>query len=421
MNRKSHNLHVSLKALLLPAVALLMVVTSCERKPLYMPVDNRWMPVKIYDMQIDLLWGLDWQAEWQYIWDEQPEMYGGLGKLGYTIPEWVRAFIYDIDPVSKKRVSQFSQNFTAKGGTVRLLAGNWYDMLFYNAGTEYINFLPDPNFEYYGATTRSSTRATYIPHTRADEIDPSFYEMPDTAKTYIDYQQPDELFGVFMRDLYVSSDPDMYDKVLDDEGNIIYVYKINALLSPYTFIYLVQVMLVNNYDETSNQPRVKGCRGITLTGLSQGVELYDRIGWTNTVSVTTDDIKELQTHRPLTLPDGTSADGDIFATRVLTWGLPGLDPIQARHELDDYGVLPQLQEDCYAGLGLVLRGGATFSVSRKISEQMAKHPAGGVITIVIDAGQIPDEIVDQKQETGGGGFDASVQGWDNEYNSEIII
>jgi hypothetical protein len=52
---------------------------------------------------------------------------------------------------------------------------------------------------------------------------------------------------------------------------------------------------------------------------------------------------------------------------------------------------------------------------------MWSKPTGGVITIYVDASQIPQELLDKQQTSGGGGFNASVEDWSNEVNAEVSI
>ena len=52
---------------------------------------------------------------------------------------------------------------------------------------------------------------------------------------------------------------------------------------------------------------------------------------------------------------------------------------------------------------------------------MHAKPTGGIITIYIDGAEIPQELLDKKQETTGGGFNASVEDWSNEVNAEVTI
>jgi hypothetical protein len=67
-----------------------------------------------------------------------------------------------------------------------------------------------------------------------------------------------------------------------------------------------------------------------------------------------------------------------------------------------------------------LRNGNVYSIEKDITDQMRKRPSGGVITIVIDAAELPENVVGEKPKPGGG-FDASVENWENEIEEEIII
>lgn len=372
------------------ALLLTSLITGCYRKPLYLAQRGTLdINVSVYDIQLELLWGIDWKTHWQYLWDES--LYG---PIGYTEPAGVRANVYALNE-EQQRTKYTTRNFSNEGGRVSLTTKQTYDMMFYNNDTEYILYATDDSTYYY-ATTRGSTKTSY-------------------TRSYANYNQPDQLFGTFVRDLYVSDDPDDYTIETDADGNLVYVYKVEAELTPYTFIYLCQVMLVNNWDEKGQ--RVTGAEGITANGLAGGVDLFSRItDSTRLVAVTQDDIKPMQEDRELRLPDGTETIGDIFAARIMTWGLPGIDPlahIRARQDIT-------LQDSTHVGIGLRLRNGSIYPIQHNVTDQMKQQPAGGVITIVIDAAEIPDSIIGGKPKPGGG-FDASVDNWENEIESEIII
>ena len=108
--------------------------------------------------------------------------------------------------------------------------------------------------------------------------------------------------------------------------------------------------------------------------------------------------------------------GDIMAARILTWGLPGINPLANVGTRTDAEPLVQV----HAGIGLTLRNGNVYSIEKDITDQMRKRPSGGVITIVVDATELPENVVGEKPKPGGG-FDASVENWENEIEEEIII
>ena len=157
---------------------------------------------------------------------------------------------------------------------------------------------------------------------------------------------------------------------------------------------------------------------MTISGLSQGVELFTRMTFTNTVSLSTEDVKPMQPLTDLTLPDGSVVESaDIFAARMLTWGLPGIVPL----DINKAGAKAAEIDKNYIGLGLTLRNGATFTITRDITDAMHIKPTGGVITIYIDSSIIPDDAFEKKPQTDSGGFGAKVEDWGEEVNAEVEI
>ena len=68
--------------LMLVCVMLTGLFSSCQRKPLYLAQRGTLdINVSVYDIQLELLWGVSWKTDWQYLWDES--LYG---YIGYTEP-----------------------------------------------------------------------------------------------------------------------------------------------------------------------------------------------------------------------------------------------------------------------------------------------------------------------------------------------
>lgn len=384
MNR--HHRHIT--PWVFVALLLTSIITGCQRKDLYLAQRGMLsIDVSVYDIQLDLLWGVDWQTKWQYLWDQS--LYG---PIGYTEPTGVRANVYAINEASQ-RIKYTTRNLPKEGGQVSLTTNQTYDMVFFNNDTEYILFSTDDSTYYY-ATTRGNTKASY-------------------TRSYANYNQPDQLFGTYLHDLYVTDDPEAYRVEMSPDGSLIYVFDVDASLTPYTYIYLCQVMLLNNEDDAGK--RINGAEGLTISGLSGGVDLFTRTtDSTHIVSITQDDIKPLQENRDLTLPNGANVEADIFAARIMTWGLPGINPMEHTRT-----PIPT-KDSVHMAVGLKLRNGTVYPLQQNITEQMQQHPTGGVITLVIDAAEIPDSIIGGKPKPGGG-FDASVDNWENEIEADIVI
>ena len=407
--RNLNNSFIAKIQIILVFAMVLLFGNSCERKDLYLRVDTIEISVEMYDVRLDLLWGIEWETEWQYTWNETA---ADFGTIGYTKPELIKGTIYNVDHNTGKRYSSFFKIFDSNGGRVSLTAGSVYDMLFYNFGTEYTSFYQSDDYETYTASTRMSTLASFI-RTRGESKNS---EMPDTMKNYANYNQPDELFGSLASNLAISEDPSTYEKEYDEYGNINYVYKVDATLRPYSFVYLFQVVILNN--ERNGKDVFSGASGFTISGLAQGVDLFTRKTFNNTIAVSTDDIKPIQKHDNVRLADGTVVENaDILASRVLTWGLPGMTPIESTKAGNR---APNL-DDNYIGIGFTVANGISWPVTIDITEQMHCKPTGGVITIYYDANEVPQEVVDEHRQSTGGGFNANVEDWANEINAEITI
>lgn len=405
----SNNKAIAKIQIILVFAMVILFGNSCERKNLYLRVDQTQISVEMYDVRLDLLWGIDWETEWQYTWNESAT---NFETIGYTKPELIKGTIYNVDRYTGKRYSSFFKIFDSNGGRVSLTAGSVYDMLFYNFGTEYTSFYQSDDYETYTASTRMSSQSSFI-RTRAESENS---QMSDSVKAYDDYNQPDELFGSLATDLVISEDPSAYEKEYDEYGNLTYIYKVDAALRPYSFIYMFQIVILNNADEKGN--RIVGAKGLSVTGLSQGVDLFTRKTFNNTISVSTDDVKPLQNHDDVRLEDGTTVDNaDILAARVLTWGLPGIVPI----ETTKAGTKAPQYDYNFLGIDLTLRNGYTWNFTPDITEQMHNKPAGGVITVYFDASTIPAEVIDRTPVHSGGGFNANVENWANEVNAEVTI
>ena len=326
---------------LLPAVFALALFVSCDEtadNDLEV-VDSVRLSVSFKNPDLDLLWGEDWKTEWQYDWDSSDTTYG---TLGYSTPEIIKGTIYNLDANTGKRYSNFFKLFGLKDNSATLPAGGKYDMLLYNTDTENIIFQASDDFENYTASI-------------------------DTSHSSFSYMNvPGELLGAMVTGVDLS-------KPSSDS------MKIDVELNPYSIIYLIQVVILNNDDDQEMQ--AIGASGITITGLSQGVDLFTRKTFDKTILITTEDIKPLQNHANVRLEDGTVVENaDILAARMLTWGLPGINPM----EPTKYGSKAAVVNQNFIGIEVTLRNGRPYTVSYEITEQLRNKPAGGVLTVCVD-------------------------------------
>lgn len=327
------------------AVIALTLFASCdENKDNDLEVvDSVRLSVSFKNPDPDLLWGENWKTEWQYDWDSSDTTYG---TLGYSTPEIIKGTIYNLDANTGKRYNSFFKLFGLKDNSVTLPAGGKYDMLLYNTDTENIIFQASDDFEKY-------TASTTITGLDSMGVDKHLYE-------------PDELLGALVTGVDLSKPPT--DSM-----------EIDVELNPYSIIYLIQVVILNNDDDQETQ--AIGASGITITGLSQGVDLFTRKTFDKTILITTEDIKPLQNHANVRLEDGTIVENaDILAARMLTWGLPGINPMAPTKN----GSKAAVGNQNFIAIDFTLRNGRPYAVVYEITEQLRNKPAGGVLTVCID-------------------------------------
>ena len=381
--------------MLFVALLLTSLITSCQRKPLYLVQHgNVSIATAEFDLRLEMLWGMDWQTQWQYPWDEAK-----YGPIGYTEPTGVHVIAYQLDDAMERFRWHYDRHVSNKGGRVQLTTKEYYDMLLYNDDTEWILFTDRGGSDYstFNVTTRTNARAQY-------------------TRNYAGYNQPDQLFGTLIDDIYISDDPDDYILERNEDGSITYVCKMEASLQPYTFIYLYQVILKNNRTD-KDEPIVTSAAGLTANGLASGADLFTRRTHSSVVSLTQDNVAPIVKDYNVTLPDGTDTIADILGARIQTWGLPSIVPLE---EVTRGGVV-EVADSAFVGVGLRLHNGYTYVLQKNVTEQMAEHPAGGVITLVLDVTkEIPDSIIN-RPTVGGGGFDVTVNQWDNGINADITI
>ena len=332
--------------ILLFAVPAMSVFASCDKTDNqdHKVVDTVRLSASFNIPSLDLLWGEDWKDYWQYDWDSSDTTYG---TLGYSTPEILKGTIYNLDANTGKRYSSFFKLFGLKESPVSLPASGRYDMLLYNF-TKNVIFEASDDFEKYTASTI---------------ITPNGY---DSLGVYNHLDEPDEFLGVMLTGIDFS-------KATSDS------IEIGVDLKPYSIIYLIQVVIMNNNDV------ITGARDITVSGLAQGVDLFTRKTFNKTIFISTEDVKPLQNHKNVRLEDGTVVENaEILAARMLTWGLPDINPM-VFSKVDTK--VPE-QESNYMAVDLMLRDGRRYTKVLNITEQMYNKPAGGVITVCVDVNDI---------------------------------
>jgi len=332
-------------------------------------------------VSVDVMWQIGWTAQWQFGWNTAM-----LGPVGYTPPASMRLHVYTQDSEGEP-VSHNVHNFVGDYTQLDIFVGT-YNLLFHNNDSEAILFKADGDLEPVHSYTRIissglkgsspvyTTKQKSAGATKADE--PS--EEP-VALT------PDDLFSLYDPDRRITDNPADY---VYENGK--YVLKIEGELTPATYIYLIQVKLLNN------EGRVVGSNGGgAITGVAEGVNLFTKETWTSTVSVPMDVYMD-------------SAQ-DMLGAKVYTYGIPGCNPYDAA------SVAAAPEGSHFFVLNVTYVNGSWRNIRMDITDQVRALPLGGVITLEIDVNDFPPD----ESAGGGGGFNALVSDWREESGSTTII
>ena len=309
-------------------------------------------------INVETMWQVDWQDKWQVSWNESTQ-----GKLGYTAPETYHLdyFLSDGNWIGQRDMASNS---------IRLDLGHGsYDLLTYNNDTQNIRLTQADDWSSLIASTETENNVI----------------LPDTLRQKLDIREmPDELFSMHATNVVVSDRLEDYTYIPEEN---LYLLKLNAELTPRTFIYLIQVELKNS------DGRVKGSGNMTVTGLASSVDLISRKNSNESIA-----------HHFGTV---FQQDKDLIGGRLVTFGLPDCIPGET---LPDEAT--QERNLCY--VVLKFSNGYRGCIPVDITDQMRALPQGGVINIVMDVEKLP------KQDGGSGGWGIGVNDWDKEDHQQEI-
>lgn len=376
---------------IIPLLNLLLVATSCGIEPplhLRKAVEASVSLDMDMEFQAELMWQVDWETRWEYEWNTEVN-----GDLGYSEPEGIRMHTYTLG-AEGKRVSSQTYNFMGLKAQAPVTVGV-HDFLFHSNSSSVVLYRQDGELAHVEAYTRVissglrqslpvQTMAQKLSATKADEEEPE--SQPVTF-------QPDELFALYDPAHVISDRLEDYEMV---DGR--YVIRIQGNLHPATFIYLVQVHLKNN-----NGRVIGSMGGAALTGVAEGTDL--ETGLTNQMAVSI----------PFDLLINREADPDLLGGRVLTFGIPGCNP------LDEASVAAAPKGRHFLVLNITYSNGKYKNVRAEITDQLRALPSGGVIELELDVNDFPPDPDDPDQPAEGGGFNPVIGDWKEETGSATII
>lgn len=376
-----------MRKLLLMGVLFLVSLSGCEREPLLYLFDDEHSDVQtklpLVQFDINAFWkyepGYDWQDEWTYGWDDDDIRV--MGEIGYTEPRSFDIHRYYLGKIAHQKHTSV-ESFVVNGNVFKArYKYGYHDLLVWNRiitpdMVQSLVFDETTSLDSVTATTNISTISAR-------------YQTPAYDHSF---NQPEELFSGYERDIYISNNPEDYDGY--DATTKTYYKNLNIDLLPVTYIYLTQVRLHHN------NAKVVGTEGeANLSGMARSVTLNSGITGKDVISV-----HYFTRFKKDRVIKQTSEKVDVAGGRCLTFGIPNENPslVSRAEELSD-------RVKHYMDVHLMFYNGLDTTMVFDVSEQVRRRYRGGVITIDLDMDTIPIP-----QRGGGSAFDAVVKEFDEE-------
>lgn len=348
---------------------------------------------------INVVWNIDseWKYRWYYGWDDVDSTL--WGPIAYPIPTnyEVRRYYLGQEPGAPHTNVDA---FTIFGNRFRRsYQFGYYDMLIWSNidsedGSQVLK-INESNLDEVTATTSVSRGITRLFASEANQESSS----SSNAVTGL-YNQPEIFYSGYPRDIYIS--PNMEDYDYYDEEEHCWVKHINCKLTPLSYIYLVQVIFLNN------DGRVVGTTGnAALSAFASGTNV-------NTAHTNNDPVfvyfnTRYKDHLKYGYPV-RDQDCDIIGGKLTTFGLCDMASyVEAPDHLYS-GSRTDLPN--YLMVDVKFRNGTEQTLQYDVTKQCREQAHGGVITVIIDCNELP--MPDPGPNPGGSGslFVPTVEDYD---------
>lgn len=339
---------------------LISVFTGCERKPLYLQGDTALKLNVQVQADINVMWKAGWRDSLKYNWDESI-----YGPLFYTLPQTCNVVIFNQgELLSETRIQ------TGKRELIDVELNNTYDLLIYSKEFPWTETYYEGG-RYYVETPSTEGRAS------KNKI----------SQEYDTVEQPGEVFAMNKREIHLSNDLSDFEEVIEN-GKLVYVYNIDEMLEPVSYIYIIQFVVIN--DDNSPLIEARNIINFTVSGISTKKNMFTNTPvFTGNKQISTFDIKPGQLQGP---------DSLVFASRVTILDLLPDNINSSWTSQVDYLYYTNIDVDTY-NYGEV-------TGTKDITSQLRENPRGGVITVTILNSELKKET-----PSGGNGFGIDLSEW----------
>lgn len=357
------------------------LVSSCIEPPLHLPGDEVMVDVPVVLTELEVVWNVDvdWQVEWYYGWDVvDKSLWGDISYPTPTNYEVRRYFLGEKPSVPHTEVDAFT---IFEPRFRRYYNFGYYDLLLWSNidsenGSQTVE-IDESNLDQVHASTTKTRGMTRV--SSVEPVSEGISLLQGIPTDSIDkvvglFNQPEVFYATYPQDIFISHSYDDYDYF--DEQEQVWVKKVNATLTPLVYIYLVQVIIKNN------NGKIKGCSGENaISNISAGTSVNTGHTWNLPC------MAYFSSRMKFDL-DYQGEKVDIIGGKFTTYGLCDMPPYTYQKGPQYDGSRTDLPNHLY--MEIIYSNGAQRTLMCDVTDQMRKHAHGGVITIVLDAADLPD-------------------------------
>ncbi|MCQ2146181.1 MAG: hypothetical protein MJZ16_01550 [Bacteroidales bacterium] len=345
------------------ALVVSFSIGSCIEPPLHLPGDEVLIDYPVVLTDINVVWDVDadLETDWYYGWDDTDKR--RWGEIGYPMPTNYEVRRYYLGTQPNRPHTEVDGFTIYEPHFHRFFNFGYYDMLLWSNidsddGAQVV-LIDESDMDEVRATTTGTKGMTQLA---------TLFGGSTKAVAGI-FNQPEIFYSAYKRDIYISRNFSDYDYF--DEKNEVWVKKIDAVLNPLVYIYLVQIVI---YD---NDGRIIGVNGNNaVSGFASSTSVNTGHTGNNSGFV----YYESRMKKNLQVKGRTA---DVIGGKLTTYGLCDMEPWVENKGSQYEGSRSTLSNIVY--FDLTFSNGKVLTMSADVTEQCQRQAHGGIITIELNA------------------------------------
>lgn len=391
----------------LPYILTFLLAACTIEPPLYLPGKVVGVDRQAVEIEVTAVWeNPEWEDEFLYGWEASD--IATFGPVEYEPPIDYELRLYYIGD------SPDSPHKQVTPGTIRddyfrsMFLFGYHDILLWSN-----IYTPDFTQSVIIQENLNEVRATVTPNSGASDFAAALtpYVGPDRAKVF---HQPEVFYSAYTQNFYVS--PDTLDYDYYDHKNLCWVKRCELTSAPLVYMYLLQVVLRNNDGRITGANLGAAISGITdTTSVNYGTTsdhtgtVHFDLGAMRKKVATPSYVAEHHSGFRSQCQAGDKVD--VLGGRFTTYGLCGMQGYLSEKSRVYNGSQPHNRN--VVAVDFAFRNGRDSIVTFDITPQLHRTCHGGVLTVEVDASEIPMPYNPNPKPSGGSGFDPWIENYED--------